>query len=88
MENKAITNKSGAILKPRILKGIVVSDKMKDTTVIKVDRFEKNAKYQKYIKISKKYKAHDVGNTKKVGETIEIIECRPISRDKHFKVVA
>jgi len=88
MEKKALTNKSGAVLKPRVLKGIVVSDKMKDTVVVKVDRFEKVAKYQKYIKLSKKYKAHDVGNTKKIGETIEIVECRPISRDKHFKVVA
>ncbi len=56
------------------------------TYVVKVERFIKNAKYQKFVKISKRYKAHDAGNTKKVGEKVEIIECRPLSKDKHFKV--
>lgn len=71
---------------PKRLSGIVVSDKMKDTIVVKVERFIKNAKYQKFVKISKRYKAHDAGNTKKVGEKVEIVECRPLSKDKHFKV--
>lgn len=71
---------------PKKLSGVVVSDKMKDTIVVKVERFVKNAKYQKFVKISKRYKAHDAGNTKKVGETVEIVECRPMSKDKHFKI--
>jgi small subunit ribosomal protein S17 len=71
---------------PKRLSGIVVSDKMKDTIVVKVERFIKNTKYQKFVKISKRYKAHDAGNTKKVGEMVEIVECRPLSKDKHFKI--
>ena len=71
---------------PKILSGVIVSDKMKDTVVVKVERFVKNAKYQKFVKISKKYKADDKGNTKKVGDKVEIVECRPLSKDKHFKV--
>jgi small subunit ribosomal protein S17 len=71
---------------PKTLTGIVVSTKMKDTIVVKVDRFEKVSKYERFMKISKKYKAHDTGNTKKEGETVTIIECRPMSRDKHFRV--
>jgi|CXWL01.1.fsa_nt_gi small subunit ribosomal protein S17 len=93
VENKKVSETSNGVKtvvasRPKILRGIVVSTKMKDTVVVKVERFEKVAKYQKYVKISKKYKAHDAGNTKKEGETIDIIECRPISKDKHFKVVA
>ena len=71
----------------KILNGIVVSDKMRDTVVVKVGRFVKHPKYGKYMKISKKFKAHDVGNTAKVGDKVEIIETRPISKDKHFKLV-
>lgn len=73
--------------KGQVLSGVVVSDKMKDTVVVKVDRFVKHPKYGKYMKISKKYKAHDVGNSKKIGEKISIKACRPISKDKHFKVI-
>lgn len=76
-------NKTGG----KVLSGKVVSVKMKDTVVVLVDRFVKHQKYDKYIQISKRYKAHDVGNTKKIGESVEIVECRPISKDKHFKVV-
>ncbi len=72
----------------KILKGTVVSDKMDKTVVVAVSRFVKHPKYQKFLKITKKYKAHDEGNVHKVGETIEIAETRPISKDKHFKVVS
>ncbi len=71
---------------PKTLSGIVVSTKMKDTIVVKVNRFVKVPKYERFMKVSKKYKAHDAGNTKKEGETVTIIECAPISKDKHFKV--
>lgn len=71
----------------RILTGIVVSDKMKDTCVVKVERFVKHKKYKKYFKVSKRYKAHDAGNTKKAGEKVSIIETKPISKDKHFIIV-
>ena len=69
------------------ISGVVVSDKMKDTVVVSVGRFIKHPKYGKYYKVSKKYKAHDIGNTKKIGEKVTIEECRPISRDKHFRII-
>ncbi|HRH22731.1 MAG TPA: 30S ribosomal protein S17 [Candidatus Paceibacterota bacterium] len=75
------------VSRPKTLTGKVVSVAMKDTIVVLVDRYVKNEKYQKFLTISKKYKAHDAGNTKKMGETVTIVETRPISKDKHFKVV-
>ena len=72
----------------KVLSGEVVSDKMKDTVVVLVNRYVKHPKYQKFLKISKRYKAHDAGNTKKVGDKVKIIECSPISKDKHFKILA
>ncbi len=70
----------------RELQGVVTSDKMKDTIVVKVDRFVKHPKYGKFQKLSKKFKAHDAGNTKKIGDIVTIVESRPISKDKHFIV--
>jgi small subunit ribosomal protein S17 len=72
----------------KILSGKVVSDKMDKTIVVAVSRFVEHKKYGKRIKITKKYKAHDENNSKKVGDTVEIEETRPISKDKKFKVVA
>jgi len=72
----------------KILSGTVVSDKMKDTCVVSVTRFVKHGKYKKYYKMSKKYKAHDAGNTKKIGDKVFIKESKPISKDKHFIVVS
>ena len=71
----------------KTLKGIVVGDKMQDTIVVEVSRFVKHPKYQKFQNIRKRYKADDKGNTKKVGEEVVIESCRPLSKDKHFKVV-
>ena len=73
--------------KKRILEGKVVSDKMKDTIVVKVDRYVKLPKYEKYVTLSKKYKAHDAGNTRKIGQTVKIIETAPISKDKRFTLL-
>ncbi|MEX0932388.1 MAG: 30S ribosomal protein S17 [Parcubacteria group bacterium] len=71
----------------KTLSGTVVSNKMKDTIVVEVERYEKHPKYEKYIKRRKKFKAHDVGNTKSIGDKVEIVETKPISKDKHFMVV-
>ena len=71
----------------KVLMGIVVSDRMKDTVVVKVSRFVKHPKYGKYTSIDKKFKADDKGNTKKIGDKVSIEECAPISRDKHFRVI-
>ena len=59
--------------KKRILEGTVTSDKMKDTIVVKVDRYVQMSKYQKFVTISKKYKAHDEGNICKVVEVYVLI---------------
>lgn len=71
----------------RKLQGTVVSDKMMKTVTVLVNRFVKHPKYGKYMKISKKYKAHDEEGTFKMGDNVVIEECRPISKDKSFKVV-
>ncbi|KKW14700.1 MAG: 30S ribosomal protein S17 [Parcubacteria group bacterium GW2011_GWA2_50_10b] len=72
--------------KPKVLAGTVVSNKMKDTIVVSVESYEKHPKYEKFVTKRKKFKAHDAGNTKQVGEKVEIVESRPISKDKHFVV--
>lgn len=71
----------------KILKGVVVSDKMQKTVVVEVNSFVKHPKYGKYMKKSKKYKAHDEENVYKIGDKISIQETRPISKDKTFRVV-
>jgi len=77
-ENKTIT---------KTLKGVVVSDSMQDSVVVKVERYVKHPKYGKYIRKQKKYTAHDAGNKHKVGDTVTIIASRPISKTKRFTVV-
>ena len=67
--------------------GVVVSDKMKDTIVVDVARFVKHPKYGKFMKLNKNIKAHDLGNTKKIGDKVTIEECRPISKGKNFRIV-
>lgn len=67
--------------------GVVVSDKMQDTVVVKVERYYKHPKYEKFIKEQKRYKAHNPGNTKKIGDKVTIQETRPISKDKRFIVL-
>jgi small subunit ribosomal protein S17 len=73
--------------KNKVLKGIVVSDKMDKTVVVLVSRFVEHPKYKKRIKKSKRYKAHDEKNEKKVGDAVLIEETKPMSKDKHFKVI-
>ena len=66
--------------------GVVVSDKMEKTVVVKVDRLVKHSVYSKYIKRSVKYKVHDELNSSKVGDRVQIIECRPLSKDKRWSL--
>jgi small subunit ribosomal protein S17 len=73
--------------KGTVQQGTVVSDKMDKTVVVKVSRFVKHPLYGKFYKVSKKYKAHDAENKYKIGDEVEIVETRPISKDKKFKVV-
>ena len=87
MKKENTKNNTEASKKTKTLSGVVVSDKMKDTCVVLITRFVMHKKYKKYYKVSKKFKVHDIGNTKKVGDKVEIISCRPISKDKHFIIV-
>ncbi len=73
--------------KKQTFKGTVVSDKMKDTVVVLVERYVKDTKYQKFITLRKRYKVHNPGNTKKMGEKVTIVSCRPISRHKSFEIL-
>lgn len=69
------------------LTGVVISDAMQDTVVVAIARYVKHPKYRKFIKRVKRYHVHDAGNTKKVGDKVDIVSCRPISKTKSFKIV-
>jgi small subunit ribosomal protein S17 len=70
----------------RTLIGIVTSDKMDKTRVVVVERRLSHAKYGKYMTSRAKYKAHDEQNQYKVGDRVMIVESRPLSRDKRWRV--
>lgn len=71
----------------KVKKGVVVSDKMDKTVVVKIDRVKTHPIYKKKFVMSQKFKAHDEKNEYKAGDVVEITETRPISGDKKFKVV-
>ena len=68
--------------------GIVVSDKMDKTVVVKVDVRKRHLKYKKAYTVSNKYKAHDENNEYKVGDRVVIESTRPISKEKKFRVIS
>jgi small subunit ribosomal protein S17 len=70
----------------KALTGIVVSDKMDKTVVVRVERLVKHPIYHKTVKRRKKFKAHDESNACGVGDKVLIIESRPLSRDKRWRV--
>ncbi len=71
----------------RIIQGTVVSDKMDKTVVVTVERRKKHRLYHKIVSLTQRYKAHDEENACKLGDTVRIIESRPISKDKRWRVV-
>ena len=73
----------------RILEGVVVSDKMDKTVVVRVERRVQHPIYKKFIRRTKKYHAHDEANAfkGKVGENVRIRECRPMSKTKSWEVL-
>ncbi|HBL54213.1 MAG TPA: 30S ribosomal protein S17 [Syntrophaceae bacterium] len=71
----------------RTIKGVVVSDKMDKTIVVKAERLVKHAVFHKYVRRHVKYKAHDEQNSCKTGDTVLIIEARPMSRDKRWRML-
>ena len=66
--------------------GVVASDKMDKTVVVLVSMKKKHPIYGKYITYTRKFKAHDEKNECKVGDTVRIVETRPLSKDKYFRV--
>lgn len=89
-DKKDMPAQGGKVMKNKnsTLKGVVVGDKMDKTVVVSVSRFIKHPLYGKFYKVSKKYKAHDEDNKYKIGDIVEIVETRPISKDKRFRVVS
>ncbi|MFP7288685.1 30S ribosomal protein S17 [Shouchella clausii] len=71
----------------KIYQGRVVSDKMDKTITVLVETYKKDRLYGKRVKYSKKFKAHDEQNTAKVGDIVRIMETRPLSKDKRFRLV-
>ncbi|HTZ10821.1 MAG TPA: 30S ribosomal protein S17 [Candidatus Margulisiibacteriota bacterium] len=73
--------------KKKELTGTVISDKMAKTVIVRVMHLSKHPKYQRIAKRYSKFKAHDENKSAKVGDTVSIEACRPLSKDKHFRVV-
>lgn len=85
-KNNQKKEKSFKKKKGRLLKGVVISDKMDKTIVVSVSRLKKHPRYKKRYRINKKYKVHDEKNEFKIGDQVMIIESRPMSKDKKWRV--
>jgi len=71
----------------RVYKGVVVSDGMDKTIVVRIDRVKVHPKYGKRYKTSRRYHVHDETNSKHVGDEVSFIECRPLSKTKRWRLV-
>lgn len=71
----------------RKFKGTVTSDKMDKTIVVKVESLKMHPKLKKRYKVSRKYKVHDEKNQFKIDDLVEFAECRPLSKDKKWRVI-
>ncbi len=71
----------------KVREGVVVSNKMQKTIVVKVERKLKHPKYGKFLKKSTKFAAHDETNDCKIGDTVRIMETRPLSKSKRWRLV-
>ncbi|MFA5126664.1 MAG: 30S ribosomal protein S17 [Patescibacteria group bacterium] len=83
--NKTKINQSGK--HRRQLSGVVLSNKMNKTVVVSVVTVKLHPKYKKHYKVSKKYKAHDAKQEYHIGDKVVIEACRPISKDKTWRVI-
>jgi small subunit ribosomal protein S17 len=68
-------------------RGVVVSDAMDKTVIVRVDTVKMHTRYKKVIRRSKRYHAHDEGNQAKVGDVVRIVESRPLSKSKSWRMV-
>jgi small subunit ribosomal protein S17 len=75
------------VTKERSFEGLVVSDKMDKTIVVLVESFKMHPVYKKRFKVSKRYKVHNENNEAKVGNIVRFVECRPLSKDKRWRLV-
>ena len=71
----------------KVRAGIVVSDKMDKTIVVKIEEIEQHKLYKKSVKKTVKFKAHDENNEAHVGDKVSIMETRPLSKEKHWRLV-
>ena len=85
MSENETTSKSSPVYRRKLI-GRVSSDKMDKTVVVEVMRFKRDTMYKKYVRVRKKYKAHDETNQYKTGDRVEIQEHRPLSAEKRFIV--
>ena len=83
MEEKPVVKKT----RKRVLTGRVVSNKMDKTIVVAIERRKLHKLYKKYVKHTKKVKAHDPENQCNIGDVVRIIESRPLSREKRWRLV-
>ncbi len=90
-KNQKVENESnlsqGKVVIRKKFNGLVVSDKMDKTIVVRVDRSKRNSKYGKRYIASKKYKVHDEKNQYKEGDKVVFRQCRPISKEKKWRVL-
>ena len=80
-----MSEEAGSVRK-RVLRGTVVSDKMSKTFVMEVRRRVKHPKYGKYMTRLSRLQVHDEGNACRVGDEVEVVSCRPISKNKSFRL--
>ena len=71
---------------PKTREGVVVSDKMQKTRVVRIERVHRHPRYQRVVRAAKKVKAHDESNQSRVGDRVLLEETRPLSRDKRWLV--
>lgn len=72
----------------KTLVGVVVSDKMEKTVVVAVERLVRHPLYGRRVRRTERYKAHNEGNQARAGDRVELMETRPLSRDKRWRVVS
>ena len=76
----------GVVQGKQTLQGVVVSDKMEKTIVVEITMRKLHPLYKKYVTKSKRIKAHDEGNEAHTGDTVRVVETRPLSRDKRWRL--
>lgn len=87
MAETAVKDEAGSVRGlPKTLQGIVVSDKMNKTIIVSISRQVKHKMYKKYVRETKRYHVHDERMEAKEGDTVQIIETRPLSKMKRWRV--